>query len=218
MKLDKAHIKFIDTYLENSDVRHLDIRLEMVDHVATAIEKEIEEGDQRAFIKVFKDYMLKNKSTLIENKHQYLKSVMLKNLKLIFKFCISLKGFLVSAGIFSLLYISFKTYGVAAVKDVMSYVALGLFVFPVLSYYVVTVLLKLQKISSVERLGIINLVFCYMIHFLNLSTRNHTEWTYSIETISLFITAILTFGIAFSVVAFQIVRKGAAAHKKMQLS
>ena len=46
-KLTKENIQFIDNYLKNSDVIFDDIRMEMVDHVATAVEIEIRKGDQR---------------------------------------------------------------------------------------------------------------------------------------------------------------------------
>ena len=37
-KLTKENIRFIDTYLLNSSVYYKDIREEMIDHVATAVE------------------------------------------------------------------------------------------------------------------------------------------------------------------------------------
>lgn len=41
--LAPEHLQFINNYLENSGVKYLDIRYEMTDHVATALENR--EGD-----------------------------------------------------------------------------------------------------------------------------------------------------------------------------
>ncbi len=40
--LTPEQIKFIDTYLKNSGVEFLDVRVEMIDHVASAIEEKLE--------------------------------------------------------------------------------------------------------------------------------------------------------------------------------
>ncbi|RCW93546.1 hypothetical protein [Winogradskyella arenosi] len=74
MKLSKADIQFIDTYLENSDVVYADIRMEMVDHVASDIENRMEAGDTRSFYEVFKTYMVENKAQLLKDNKQFLKS------------------------------------------------------------------------------------------------------------------------------------------------
>ena len=74
MKLTKEHIQFIDTYLENSDIIYADIRMEMVDHVASDIEDRIKAGDTRDFYYIFKDYMVENKAQLLNENKQFLKS------------------------------------------------------------------------------------------------------------------------------------------------
>ena len=42
MKLTTENIQFIDNYLKNSEVIYYDIRVEMIDHVATAVEQKME--------------------------------------------------------------------------------------------------------------------------------------------------------------------------------
>lgn len=66
MKLSKEEIKFIDTYLQSSEVVYTDIRQEMVDHIATAIEEKME-LEQEDFYKTFKSYMLANKKEILKN-------------------------------------------------------------------------------------------------------------------------------------------------------
>lgn len=60
MKLTANDIKFIDNYLENSGVQYFDIRVEMADHVASALE-----GMDGSFYDNFRDYMVEHKSELL---------------------------------------------------------------------------------------------------------------------------------------------------------
>lgn len=66
MKLSKEEIKFIDTYLESSEVIYSDIRQEMVDHIATAVEEKMQ-LEQQDFYVAFKSYMLANKKDILKN-------------------------------------------------------------------------------------------------------------------------------------------------------
>ncbi len=60
MKLTTENIKFIDNYLKNSEVIYYDIRMEMLDHVATAVEEKME-AENLDFYDAFKSYMVVNK-------------------------------------------------------------------------------------------------------------------------------------------------------------
>ncbi|PKV48803.1 hypothetical protein ATE84_0816 [Aquimarina sp. MAR_2010_214] len=63
-KLTKEDIQFIDTYLSNSEIHYEDIRIELIDHVASEIEDKINQGDTRDFYYIFKDFMVQNKTFL----------------------------------------------------------------------------------------------------------------------------------------------------------
>src|SRR6478735_2572966 len=65
MKLDKEQIHFIDTYLQNSKVVYADVRIEMVDHIATAVEEKMDR-EQLDFYDAFKDFMVLHKTELLE--------------------------------------------------------------------------------------------------------------------------------------------------------
>ncbi len=67
MKLSKENLQFIDTYLENSSVTFTDVRMELTDHVASAIEQELVENPTTTFYQVFKQYMIENKKSLLKN-------------------------------------------------------------------------------------------------------------------------------------------------------
>ncbi len=66
MKLTKENIQFIDTYLKNSDVIYIDIRQEMLDHIASGVEQKMATG-QQDFYDAFKEYMVVNKSEILKN-------------------------------------------------------------------------------------------------------------------------------------------------------
>lgn len=68
MKLNQENIQFIDNYLKNSEVIYYDIRMEMLDHVATAVEQKME-AENLDFYDAFKSYMVVNKKEILkENK------------------------------------------------------------------------------------------------------------------------------------------------------
>ena len=65
MSLSSENIKFIDNYLKNSEVIYYDIRMEMLDHVATAVEQKME-VENLDFYDAFKSYMVVNKKEILK--------------------------------------------------------------------------------------------------------------------------------------------------------
>lgn len=65
MKLTPQKIQFIDNYLKNSEVIYYDIRMEMLDHVATALEQKME-AENLDFYDAFKSYMVVNKKEILK--------------------------------------------------------------------------------------------------------------------------------------------------------
>lgn len=66
MKLTKEEVQFIDTYLVKSEVFYVDVRQEMIDHVATAVEAIMAE-EALDFYDAFKAYMVAHKKELLKN-------------------------------------------------------------------------------------------------------------------------------------------------------
>lgn len=66
MKLTAENIKFIDSYLTNSGIRYIDIRMEMTDHIATALE-----GMDGMFYDNFKKYMAANKGQFLSTNRKF---------------------------------------------------------------------------------------------------------------------------------------------------
>ena len=65
MSLSSENIKFIDNYLKNSEVIYYDIRMEMLDHVATAVEQKMQ-AENLDFYDAFKSYMVMNKKEILK--------------------------------------------------------------------------------------------------------------------------------------------------------
>jgi hypothetical protein len=63
-KLQQEDLKFIENYLINNQVKFIDIRSEMHDHIATAVEEKMNQEDLD-FYDAFKEYMIKNKKDLM---------------------------------------------------------------------------------------------------------------------------------------------------------
>jgi hypothetical protein len=65
MKLSTENIQFIDNYLKNSEVVYYDIRLEMLDHISSAVEQKMEQ-ENLDFYDAFKSYMVVNKKDILK--------------------------------------------------------------------------------------------------------------------------------------------------------
>ena len=165
MKLSLEQIQFIDNYLENSDIIHVDIRSEMLDHVASGIEAKMNEGDARDFYFIFKDYMVEHKFRLLDNNKQFIKSSDNKLLRLILKELVKwpcIVTFLVLVTLFKYLNV---TTEIALAKSWLGILPLGLFIVSGLVYFIALRSLKLNRFSSLERLGFIFAMSFQLFHF-----------------------------------------------------
>ncbi|MFD0992659.1 hypothetical protein [Tenacibaculum geojense] len=94
MHLSNENIQKIDNFLKAIGIELLDIRIEMVDHIATEIEENIDDinaffefdGFQTPFIK----YMLSKKKSLLNKYQTQQRSLQWNNLKYIFKDILSI--------------------------------------------------------------------------------------------------------------------------------
>ena len=163
-QLSDENIQFIDTYLKNSEVVFTDIRLEMVDHVASDIENIMQAGDTRDFYYVFKDYMVKNKKKLLENNRQYYKSSDKKIWNALVKKVFSIHAIFIFITIFLSLFFLNKVLKI----DLFAQVLRGL---PFVVFFLFAGIYrfigrnKKQRFSSIER---ITIYFMLIGHILNL--------------------------------------------------
>ena len=175
MKLSKENILFIDTYLENSEIHYADIRMEMVDHIASSIELKLEQDNTLSFYEAFKAYMINNKANLIQNNKVFLKNTdkkIIKQMGLQFVKPPSILLFVLT--IFSTVFVV-NNYGLLLFKStiyslpILSILALG-FV-----YLLVLRVFNYDRFSGVERVGFIFFGLYNIINFLQFLTKRQLE-------------------------------------------
>jgi len=196
VQLDKEQIQFIDNYLDNSDVVYADIRMEMVDHVASGIEARIDKGDTRDFYYIFKDYMIENKTNLLDDNKRFLKAADKKIFKAILKelpkpltiiiFIVAFYGFYMAFN-----YLDFKTF-----RFLIFLIPFGTFLGFGILYIVYSKYYGLERFSVIERLSFPMLLFYQMSSLIfNISHRttemNKALWVIGIVSISLTLLFIL---------------------------
>ncbi|NQY06836.1 MAG: hypothetical protein HRT68_11780 [Flavobacteriaceae bacterium] len=64
-KLTEENIEFIEHYLKKTGIKYTDIKLEILDHVATGIELKMNE-EHKTFYDAFREYMIENKKNIID--------------------------------------------------------------------------------------------------------------------------------------------------------
>jgi len=114
-KLTDHQIEFIDKYLENSGVKYPDIRFEMTDHVATALE--VMKGD---FNENFRQYMLLHKKELLESNKKFAALARKRALAMLLKTIVSPFFIFVWALLFGISYLFIKTFGYRADEGVLT--------------------------------------------------------------------------------------------------
>jgi len=162
-KLTLDNIQFIETYLKNSGINFVDVRMEMTDHIASSIETEIEKGDHRDFYYIFKDFMAVNKKSLLKSYDKYYRLIDLKILKRIFKKALSLNGILI---LFTCFFSIMLLQGLMFKEDFYKLIKnLPLAVFTIIAViYFFAIRRKSEKYSSLERIGS-NLMFIYYFSY-----------------------------------------------------
>lgn len=176
MSLSKENIKFIDNYLKNSEVIYYDIRMEMLDHVATAVEQKME-TENIDFYDAFKNYMVLNKKEVLKSNPKRFKllGIALKNYFLYFFTLKAVVSIIAVYMFFKVLTFYFKT-------DVINYYgSIVVFVTVMLSFFYYHFRLKSQKIrfSSLENITSITFIFYESAIIFNNPTRfkeHHSSW------------------------------------------
>ena len=201
MKLTKENIKFIDTYLENSNIVFADIRMEMVDHVASEIENRMNSNGQEDFYDIFKEYMLENKTRLLLNNKQFLKQADKKILKAILKELISFKYLITLIAFCCLLQFLFLKYDSEIFEMLVSGMPMVLLVGFFLNYIIYSTQNKLKRFSVVERLGFPFFIVYELSHIIFRIVERKSEtidqiWS-SISISIVFILIIVMYKVSF---------------------
>lgn len=160
MKLTPDQILFIDNYLCNSGIYYADVRQEMIDHVASAIEAQLNQNDSLDFYSCFKNYMVQNKKELLDSLRQYKKQVTWSIFKRFFKHLFGKTGFYTNLTVFLFLVLAYNILKQYEVDGWFRYVSLVFFILTIIAYYYK--LNRFRRCIGVERLGIL-LAFFYNI-------------------------------------------------------
>lgn len=155
MKLTLQDIQFIDNYLKNSEVIYYDIRMEMLDHVATAVEQKMK-AENLDFYDAFKSYMVVNKKEILKgNKEEGLH--FREPLKKFGLFVIQPFQILLAIGIFSLVYFFSNIYGLNIYSNYLYLFIIITYLIFGISHYLLT---KRKKFYYIDRnFSIIFLLF-----------------------------------------------------------
>lgn len=203
MKLTPQNIQFIDNYLTNSEVIYYDIRMEMLDHVATAVEQKME-AENLDFYDSFKSYMVLNKKDLMKQNEKTLKfnySVVLTFLK----YCLKFTNLLVFAICYLLFYFAIQNYSILLVsRIIVGFVFIGM-IFSALYNLIVYNYKKKKRFYTIEKNGIIMFIAYQPIQFLHngILFRNDSASLLS----GLILTFYLSWFIVFSLYNFEEIKK-----------
>lgn len=190
MKLSQDQIIFIDTYLKKSDIRHLDVRSEMVDHVAAEVEF-VMQNDGLSFYDAFKNFMIVNKKDLLDYNKKFIKKtniIVLKKLGKQFLSPIALGSIVIS--FFALQFVITPEN-----RRLIGFVPLGTYICAIIAYYIITIKHRKQRFSGLERSGFILMLF-YQFHSLFVNSFS----TFNIDIFCALIAVLIGLNVAFLLV------------------
>lgn len=159
MKLTEEQIKFIDNYLKNSGVEYIDIRYEMTDHVATAMEDKA--GD---FYEEFKSYMSLHKKELLNSNYKFSRVARNKAIRLLFANVFSIKGFFIIGCLIGLSVLGVNYMGIEKVTHVF-YLINNILMIVIGGFYFYYNLIKKEKLWSVadKLIGTVSIIMYLMV-------------------------------------------------------
>jgi hypothetical protein len=189
MKLTKEEILFIDTYLKNSGVMYLDIRYEMMDHIASAVEQKME-TDNDIFRYALKNYMLEHKNEFLQSNRKYMELAGRRAMIILLKSIIKP----IFIGMFILIYIFFygltnwfSNFDYDSLFQIMSFV----FIVPLCGIFLYKHFTKGEKFSVADKiLGL----YCILNYFPNMVFRIQDK-IHNINWLFLYYSIILGFAV-----------------------
>lgn len=184
-KLTLQQIQFIDKYLETSGVEYVDVRFEMTDHIATALE-----GKEGGFMENFRLYMLEHKQELLGRFKDFKKLAARKAFRIISRALLHPACLMAIATIFGLQFL-FTAYARDMVTEAyqIGYVAVQLAAFAALIYFRV---LNKKNFSITGQLFWIWL-FCGFIYPVLFSASEYILRGYYTVTTVLLVVTLTTF-------------------------
>ncbi len=163
MKLSKENIQFIDTYLQNHDVFYVDVRFEMIDHIASAVEEKMQ-NENIDFYDAFKNYMILNKNEILKQNNDT-SSFSLNEFKRFFVFLLNPSAVIFAVIVyfgFNRINIQNRTINPFNFYSFFFFIVILIAVFQITYFYFI---LK-KRFYAIEKNGQILLVVYYLNMFL----------------------------------------------------
>lgn len=194
MKLTQEQINAVDKALWDIEIRFLDIRIEMTDHAATAIE-----GMEGGFERNLRKYIFENKKELKKNYSQFRMNASIKAVKLLFRNMLSFQFMSILAVAYLVLWADYSYEGYEEVSSRL-FVVLAM-VMPVFWIYIGYKNFTQQKklFSTAERLfpsiSGVGYLLCIPLYFQmeKLELSNELKLLYNAFVISFLIMIVLTY-------------------------
>lgn len=186
VKLTSDQIKFIDDFLYNAGVYYIDIRYEMTDHIATAIENM--DGD---FAQNFFAYMAANKRELLAGNKKFKSGAMSKALSNLW-YNYKKPGFLLAIAVLTLLSVLLTKY--VGYNEVFGYYMFGHIIIYA-AFYVAWVYfwtVKRNRYSVVDRLLLVGWFVPMFFRFSDRFTNEITAVIFMSLYSSLIIALLMT--------------------------
>lgn len=164
MKLNKEDIKFIDNFLEKKGIKYLDIRSELLDHLATEFEEKssdvLLDDYLLSKIKFIKDFSKKQQKTIHWN---YQKQLWLQFAKFFYK----AKYMLIFSGLVALGYALLQILTLDNFSLICYFTLLVLVVYPV--FYQIKYSKAVKKVQSMQSLFTIIALPSFFLYTFNVA-------------------------------------------------
>lgn len=152
--MTQEDIIFIDTYLKNSEIEYVDVRMEMVDHVATELETRMAE-DGSSFYDAFKSYMVRHKKELQKSHEKFKWTTDKRVLKILGVQLFKVSSLFIFISSFMLLKLLVVSLDMTMTLRIMPVII----IFGLLLIYFVLYQRKKQRFSGLERVGTYLIIF-----------------------------------------------------------
>ncbi len=147
MKLTKEDIKFIDDFLINKKIKHLDIRVELIDHLAT-------EFEERSAYVLIEDFLLSKVNFILEFNKKQKKTIHWSYQKLLWvqfaKFFYQLKFIAILTALVIIGYVIFNLFSLKTFSFIWLSTLAILLLYPI--YYQIRYSKALKKVQSMQSL------------------------------------------------------------------
>jgi len=211
MKLTQENIKFIDNYLKNSNVEYFDIRMEMLDHISSAVEEKMQ-TENLDFYDAFKSYMVLNKKSLMVQNDKTLSFNFIFILPFL-KYCLKLQNVLVFIACYLLFYLAIQQFTVLFVaRIIVLIIFIGMLAW-VFFNFIYFGFAKSKRFYAIEKNGVIIFVAYYPIQFFQNAIFFGSE-DISI-TSGLIVTFFLSWFLVFVIYSIDEIRKIKKLHHKL---